>query len=490
MSRRPSPEKTAGVIKRLRKLVTPPSPPSDLDILKAYRKKARYGDPGTYGKPGGPAAPAVQLERMKMQMGKTAMPSKNNILKALGFTGLGAAAGGVGGYSAGHRSGMKRDAETPFGSSHMTYAYGKGRNDVIAALRKQMQAKGAKGQIKTAFVGPLADLGNLGIPSGIGYAMGRSDRPEDEEEARDQSKRPYNVPAGLLIPGYTGYHFGKKSRGKSSLESFKRKSKEKKSKEKKSKEKKASTNRKAILSGLAGVTAGGAGGYGLGKAKDKQTPYGSGQMRFAYAKGQQDVIKALRKKMMAGKAKTASLNDRLEGRFNQQFSPQQAKEMRDGLLPLRDKYQARVDRTKPGTAKHWFAKRQVAGVQKDIASFDRAMSKKAASRKQGITPGGAAKMIGIPTAMGGAMMGLMALRGKAPLGANVLRGMAGGAAVGTGMAGLIAMGQEIERADPSGRTLRTVVELAPSVLMAAGAAADLQKKAHVNLTTPAFILGY
>jgi hypothetical protein len=42
--------------------------PTDEAVLSASKKKARYGDSSVYGKPGGPAAPAVQLERMKMKM--------------------------------------------------------------------------------------------------------------------------------------------------------------------------------------------------------------------------------------------------------------------------------------------------------------------------------------------------------------------------------------------------------------------------------------
>jgi len=274
---------------------------------------------------------------------KTAMPSKANILKALGFTGLGAAAGGVGGYAAGHRTGMARDAETPFSSNHMSFAYRKGQHDVIQALRRQMQSKGSRGKVKKA---------------------------------------------GAV---------------------------------------------KSLLIGGGGVAAGGAGGFALGhkkgKSKDMQTPYGAQHMRYAYQKGQQDIVTKLRQRMQAqGKTKKASAVDEI--------------------------------------------------------------LEKLAKDKKGLTAGSAAKMVGIPTGIGATVMGLMAARrgGATPILKNVARGAMGGAAVGTGLAGLIAMGQEIEKADPSGRTLRTMADLAPAVIMAAGAAADLQKKAHVNLKTPDYIM--
>ena len=123
------------------------------------------------------------------------------------------------------------------------------------------------------------------------------------------------------------------------------------------------------------------------------------------------------------------------------------------------------------------------------------MIEKLAAKKDGVTVGGAAKMIGIPALGGAAIMGLMAARGKLKgqhmsVLPNMGIGAAGGAAVGAGLTGLIAMGQEIEKADPSGRTLKTVAELAPAVIMAAGAASDLHKNAHVSLHTPDFILGF
>ena len=269
---------------------------------------------------------------------KTAMPSKAQVLKALGFTGLGAAAGGVGGYAAGHRTGMMRDAETPFSSNHMSFAYRKGQHDVIAALRRQMQAKGSRAKVKTA-----------------------------------------SIAKNLLIGG-------------------------------------------------GGVAAGGAGGFALGhkkgKSADMQTPYGAQHMRYAYQKGQQDIVARLRQRM------------------------------------------------------------QSKGQTKKASAVDEILEKLAKERKGNLTAGGAAKMIGIPTGIGAAVMGLMAARGGAPLAKNLARGALGGAAVGTGLTGLIAMGQEIEKADPSGRTLQTVADLAPAVIMAAGAAADLKKSAHVNLKTP------
>ena len=43
---------------------------SPLEILNAAKKKAQMGSHAQYGTPGSPAAPAVQLERLKMQAGK------------------------------------------------------------------------------------------------------------------------------------------------------------------------------------------------------------------------------------------------------------------------------------------------------------------------------------------------------------------------------------------------------------------------------------
>lgn len=86
--------------------------------------------------------------RMKNSQEKTAMPSKQNILKALGVAG-GLTAAGAGGYVAGHRSGMKRDRETPYNARHMQFAYAKGQQDIVRRLRQRLSAR-QQGQTKKA----------------------------------------------------------------------------------------------------------------------------------------------------------------------------------------------------------------------------------------------------------------------------------------------------------------------------------------------------
>jgi hypothetical protein len=70
---------------------------------------------------------------------------------------------------------------------------------------------------KTALVGPLLELGNLGIPSGIGYAVGANKTPVSKDEARRQLDSGYSVGKGLLVPGYTGYRAGKNSAAREML---------------------------------------------------------------------------------------------------------------------------------------------------------------------------------------------------------------------------------------------------------------------------------
>ena len=59
-----------------------------------------------------------------------------------------------------------------------------------------------------------------------------------------------------------------------------------------------SLSRRAVAGIGAGSTAAGsAGGFAAGKSKDKKTPYSAQNMRFAYNKGQQDIVARLRQKM-------------------------------------------------------------------------------------------------------------------------------------------------------------------------------------------------
>lgn len=67
---------------------------------------------------------------------------------------------------------------------------------------------------KIAVIGPLVDVGNLGIPSGVGYAMGNSHKFLDEEEAQDYLDDGPSIGGALLVPGYTGYRMGKAKRAR------------------------------------------------------------------------------------------------------------------------------------------------------------------------------------------------------------------------------------------------------------------------------------
>lgn len=62
---------------------------------------------------------------------------------------------------------------------------------------------------KIAVIGPLVDVSNLGIPSGIGYAMGSGHDFLDEDEAQDYIDDGASVAGTLLMPGYIGYRAGK-----------------------------------------------------------------------------------------------------------------------------------------------------------------------------------------------------------------------------------------------------------------------------------------
>jgi hypothetical protein len=66
---------------------------------------------------------------------------------------------------------------------------------------------------KTAIVGPLLDLMGAGIPSIIGSSIGARANTTDDERFKalsDQYK--FHWGKGMLIPGYLGYHQGRKTR--------------------------------------------------------------------------------------------------------------------------------------------------------------------------------------------------------------------------------------------------------------------------------------
>lgn len=60
---------------------------------------------------------------------------------------------------------------------------------------------------KEAILGPLADASNLGMPSGVGYVLGRQEGREMAEAGVPMDKR--NLAAALLVPGALGFRYGK-----------------------------------------------------------------------------------------------------------------------------------------------------------------------------------------------------------------------------------------------------------------------------------------
>lgn len=74
---------------------------------------------------------------------------------------------------------------------------GAGPDEKAAAARFQ----------KTALVGPVLDIANLGIPSAVGYAIGHGKGQRDVENDVPEDKA--SLLAGAMIPGYIGYRYGK-----------------------------------------------------------------------------------------------------------------------------------------------------------------------------------------------------------------------------------------------------------------------------------------
>ena len=60
---------------------------------------------------------------------------------------------------------------------------------------------------KLAFVGPMVEAEAKGLPSLLGYFVGRA-QPMTEELAKKEIERDYDTFNGFVVPGYTGYHFG------------------------------------------------------------------------------------------------------------------------------------------------------------------------------------------------------------------------------------------------------------------------------------------
>lgn len=73
---------------------------------------------------------------------------------------------------------------------------------------------------KEAIIGPLADISNLGIPSAVGYALGREEGRSMARSGEPMDER--SMAAALLVPGALGFRAGKKSAYKSQKKAMKR----------------------------------------------------------------------------------------------------------------------------------------------------------------------------------------------------------------------------------------------------------------------------
>lgn len=74
------------------------------------------------------------------------------------------------------------------------------------------------GLTKEALIGPMLELNMLGLPSALGYLGGyagmgpRKDHTQmSDEELQEERKRGYSALKGLVIPGYSGYHYGRRA---------------------------------------------------------------------------------------------------------------------------------------------------------------------------------------------------------------------------------------------------------------------------------------
>lgn len=111
---------------------------------------------------------------------------------------------------------------------------------------------------KTAIVGPLMDVGNFGIPSAIGYAVGKGEGREMAQAGEKMDKQ--SILGALMVPGALGYRYGKKRGYRQSQIAAKNKSKT------------AAVEKTAIVGPLADLDAFGipsAVGYGLGRGEGK-----------------------------------------------------------------------------------------------------------------------------------------------------------------------------------------------------------------------------
>ena len=66
-----------------------------------------------------------------------------------------------------------------------------------------------QGFTKIALVGPALDLANLGIPSLVGYHIGKAQGTAEGKEEVNKPSTLGKLLKGALIPGYIGYRVGK-----------------------------------------------------------------------------------------------------------------------------------------------------------------------------------------------------------------------------------------------------------------------------------------
>ena len=62
---------------------------------------------------------------------------------------------------------------------------------------------------KQALIGPLVDLGWIGLPSLVGYQMGRTRGKEVAHTGKGESSTLGMLLRSLLVPGAIGYEIGK-----------------------------------------------------------------------------------------------------------------------------------------------------------------------------------------------------------------------------------------------------------------------------------------
>ena len=78
---------------------------------------------------------------------------------------------------------------------------------------------------KQAILGPAVDIGSLGIPSMIGYQIGKGHGMHTDQSVLDEAEPGIagKVGGGLFVPGYLGYRLGLKA-GRKAQEKAKKES--------------------------------------------------------------------------------------------------------------------------------------------------------------------------------------------------------------------------------------------------------------------------